>query len=147
MKILVDADAVPVKNIIINIAKKNKLDVIMYIDTSHVYDSEYAKVITIDKGRDAVDFAIVKDTGNGDIVITNDYPLAALSLLKGAICIDFNGMLYTENNIDLLLSQRQINQKIRKQGKRGANIKKRTVLDDEKFESVLNLYVKRKNNT
>ena len=137
MRILVDADAVPVKGIILEVAKENKIKVFMYIDTAHVYEDDYAKVIVVSKGQDAADFAIIKDVKKGDIVITNDYPLAAMSLLKGAKCIGFSGLVYTNDNIDVLLAQRQINQKLRKQGKRGTNIKKRKEEDNKKFREIL----------
>ena len=61
MKILVDADACPVKEIIINIAKKYNVDVWMFVDTSHILKSDYAKVFTVDKANDSVDIHLANN--------------------------------------------------------------------------------------
>jgi len=143
MRILVDGDAAPVKEITIEVAKRNKLEVFIFIDTSHVYESDYAKVIMVCKGRDAVDYTLMENIVPQDIVITNDYPLAAIALLKGAFCIGFSGLIYTKENIDILLAQRQLNQKMRNSGKRGTNIKKRKEKDNEKFRKSLEDIIKK----
>ena len=49
MKILVDADACPVKEIIVRQAKKRGIPVVMLLDTSHILNDGYSKVITVDK--------------------------------------------------------------------------------------------------
>ena len=59
MKIIVDADACPVKEEILSVAKKNQIEVIMYFDTSHVYEDGYSQVFIVDKGADSVDFALM----------------------------------------------------------------------------------------
>jgi len=59
MQILVDADACPVKHIIVRLAKQHKISVTMLIDTSHVLDDGYSTVITVDKEADSVDFALM----------------------------------------------------------------------------------------
>jgi uncharacterized protein YaiI (UPF0178 family) len=73
-----------------------------------------------------------------DIVVTQDYGLAAMILAKGALAIDQNGMVYTDDNIDSLLERRYIGQKIRRGGGRTKGPKKRTKDDDECFEAALN---------
>ena len=70
-----------------------------------------------------------------DIVVTQDYGLAAMILARGASAIDQNGMVYTGENIDSLLERRYIGQKIRRGGGRTKGPKKRTREDDERFES------------
>ena len=134
MKILVDADACPVKNIIVRIAKENKMPVMMFIDTSHILDDGYSEVITVDKGADSVDLALVNRLSRGDIVVTQDYGVAAISLPKGAHVINQNGWIYTSENIDKLLFERFLSQKVRRAGGRTSNAKKRSKEDDEKFE-------------
>ena len=62
MKILVDADACPVKEIIEKVAKQKNIEVVMYIDSSHILSSDYSKIVTISKGRDAVDLALINDS-------------------------------------------------------------------------------------
>ncbi len=137
MRILVDADACPVKEIILNHAMKRKSELFMYIDTSHVYDDGYSKVIMVDKGFDSADFKIMNDCTRGDLVVTQDYGLASNVLGKGCIVINQNGMQYTNHNIDQLLAKRDMNKKIMRSGKRIKGPKKRTKEQDVSFEQTL----------
>jgi uncharacterized protein YaiI (UPF0178 family) len=136
MRILVDADACPVKEIILRMAKHRNIPVTMVIDTSHELDDGYSTVITVDKGSDSADYVIAGMAACRDIVVTQDYGLAAMTLAKGASAIDQNGMLYTNENIESLLERRYIGQKIRRGGGRTKGPKKRTQEDDRKFEDV-----------
>jgi uncharacterized protein YaiI (UPF0178 family) len=141
MNILVDADACPVKQIIVSIAKENKLHVIMFIDTSHVIDDGYSEVVTVDKARDSVDFALVNKVNKGDIVVTQDYGVAAMALAKGARAINQNGLIYSDENMDKLLFERHISQKVRRSGNRVSGPPKRTKEHDERFEKTFKLLV------
>jgi uncharacterized protein YaiI (UPF0178 family) len=136
-RILVDADACPVKEIILRMAKQRNIPVTMVIDTSHELDDGYSKVITVDKGSDSADYAITNMATCNDIIVTQDYGLAAMILARGASAIDQNGMVYTSENIDSLLERRYIGQKIRRGGGRTKGPKKRTREDDERFEAAL----------
>lgn len=136
MKILVDADACPVVSIVERIAKQQNIEVILLCDTNHVLYSEYSEVKIIGAGADAVDFALVNLCNKGDIVVTQDYGVAAMILGKGAVGIHQNGRWYTNDNIDQMLMERHINKKARRaNGKhhiRGPA--KRTEEDDRRFE-------------
>jgi len=134
MKILVDADACPVKEIIVRLAKAKKIPVTMLIDTSHQLNDGYSSVITVDKGADSVDFALMSLLVQNDIVVTGDYGLAAMVLGKGARAINQNGLIYTNDNIDGLLMERHISGKIRRSGARTKGPAKRTKADNDKFE-------------
>jgi uncharacterized protein YaiI (UPF0178 family) len=136
LRILVDADACPVKEIILRTAKRRNIPVTMVIDTSHELDDGYSTVIIVDKGSDSADYAIAGMAARHDIVVTQDYGLAAMILAKGASVMDQNGMLYTDENIESLLERRYIGQKIRRGGGRTKGPKKRTPEDDRKFENV-----------
>ena len=94
MKILVDADACPVKEIIVRQAKKRGIPVVMLLDTSHILNDGYSKVITVDKGRDSVDIRLANLLEAGDIVVTQDFGVAALALGKRAKAMNQNGMVY-----------------------------------------------------
>lgn len=135
MKILVDADACPVKDEIISVAQEFHLPVIMFIDTSHdlTYTSGDIKVITVDQGRDSADFALANRTETGDIAITSDYGLASMLLAKKAYVVHPNGFALDKNNIDHLLFQRHISRKMRQQGKYGSHFKKRSREDNTIF--------------
>jgi uncharacterized protein len=134
LRILVDADACPVKNIIIRIAREKKVPVVMFIDTSHVLNDGYSEVITVDQSRDSVDIALINKVCKGDIVVTQDYGVAAMALPKGAKALNQNGLIYSNDNIDKLLFERHISQKVRRSGGRTSGPKKRTKEDDDKFE-------------
>lgn len=137
MKILVDADACPVKQIIIKIAKQYELPVIMFIDTSHELYDGYSEVITVEKARDSVDIALINKVTRGDIVVTQDYGVAAMTLPKGAKAISQNGLIFTNDNMDQLLFERHIGQKVRRAGGKTSGPRKRTKEDDSKFEDAL----------
>lgn len=137
MRILVDADACPVKQVVIKVAKEYKLPVIMFIDTSHQIDDGYSEVVTVDTQRDSVDIALINRTNAGDIVVTQDYGVAAMALARNARAIHQNGVIYSPENMDRFLFERHISQKIRRSGGRTAGPKKRTRADDESFEAAL----------
>lgn len=136
-KILVDADACPVKDNIIAIAKRYGIKVILFVDTSHILFDDYAEVVVIGKGSDAVDFALVNHTQQGDIVVTQDYGLAAMACSKGARAIHPNGFIYTKEALDRLLFERHLNAKIRKAGGRHPGSRKRKQADNTRFEQAL----------
>lgn len=136
MKILVDADACPVVSIVERIAKQQNIKVILLCDTNHVLHSDYSEVKIIGAGADAVDFALVNLCNKGDIVVTQDYGVAAMILGKGAVGIHQSGRWYTNDNIDRMLMERHINKKARR-SKVKHHIKgpaKRTAEDDVRFE-------------
>jgi Uncharacterized protein conserved in bacteria len=134
MKILVDADACPVKEIIVRLAKEKKVPVIMLIDTSHILNDGYSRVITVDKGRDSADIRLVNLAEPGDLVVTQDFGVAAMALAKGAKALNQNGMVYDDQNMDRLLFERALGQEVRRAGGRTGRIKKRTRADDTAFE-------------
>lgn len=134
MKILVDADACPVKDIIERVAKGLNIPVIMVVDTSHILESDYSKIIQVSKAPEAVDIALINQTNSGDIVVTQDYGVASMALGKRAFAINQNGRYYTEENIDLLMFERHLSKKQRRAGGRIGSMKKRSKEDDECFE-------------
>jgi len=137
MRILVDADACPVKDIIVQTAKEYNLQVIMFIDTSHELADGYSKVVVVDKGKDSVDFALIANTQKNDIIITQDYGLAALALARQCFALNPDGLIYNADNIQQLLYQRHMNQRLRQRGKRPPRIKKRTPQQDIAFKQAL----------
>lgn len=136
MNILVDADACPVKQIIVKIAKEKNIHVTMFIDTSHVIDDGYSEVVIVDKARDSVDFALVNKVQKGDVVVTQDYGVAAMTLARGAVAINQNGIIYSDENMNKLLFERHLSQKVRRSGNRVSGPSKRTKEHDEKFYNV-----------
>jgi uncharacterized protein YaiI (UPF0178 family) len=135
--IFVDADGCPVVNETISIAKQFSLPCTLICDTAHEMHREGAKTIIVSKGVDAVDFVLVNKVQKGDIVVTQDYGLAAMVLAKQGHPIDQNGRLYTNENIDQLLFARHTAQKIRMAGGRLRGPKKRSKESNEMFKEKL----------
>ena len=135
MQIFVDADACPVVHIIEKIAKKYQIAVTLLCDTNHILDSEYSEVMVVGAGADAVDYKLISICHKGDIVVSQDYGVAAICLSKKAAVMNPKGHIYNESNIDRLLEERHISQKIRKGGGRTHNNpKKRTSEDDKRLK-------------
>ncbi len=132
MRILVDADACPVKKEILNLAKEYNLEVIMFFDNAHLYEDGYSTVYILDKGADSVDYFLINKAVSGDIIITQDYGVATMALSKKAHPINQNGLVFTDDNILGLLNQRAFNQKVRRH-KNIKGPKKRTLNDNNKF--------------
>lgn len=134
MKIYVDADGSPVVNICVKVAKEYELDIILVKNYAHEIQNNYAKVISVDIAQDSADFYIVNHINKGDIVVTQDYGLAALCLAKGTHPINQNGLIFTEDNIDGMLNRRHIHKELRKQGKHHSKAKKRKSESNSIFE-------------
>lgn len=137
IQILIDADGCPVVDITVRVAKQNKIPRTILCDTSHVFEKYGATTITASKGADSVDFALVNMVQKGDVVITQDYGLAAMCLARGAIPISQDGMIYNDDNILSLLSQRAMAKKIRMAGGRLKGNSKRTTRQNKQFETKL----------
>ena len=135
MKILIDGDAFPCIKKIIALAKTYQKEVVVYIDTSHILEDDYAKVITVSKGANAADVKLENS------ILTQDYGVAIIGLSKGAICINQYGNDYTDYNIDYLMEIKNNNFRLRKR----RNIKgpkKRTKSDDERLLSKVEMLIK-----
>lgn len=137
MKILIDADGCPVVDATVQIAKERQLACIILCDTAHVLEKDGAMTLVFSKGADSVDFELVNRVSPGDIVITQDYGLAAMCLARNAIVINQDGMEYTSDNIDALLLARHTARKIRNSGGRLKGPRKRSAVQDEKFITAL----------
>ena len=137
MKILIDADGCPVVDITVRAAKKNHIDCFILCDTSHVFEKDGAMTMTFSKGADSVDYALTNRVLAGDIVVTQDYGLAAMCLSRKAVVINQDGLEYTDDNIDALLLARHTAKKIRNSGGRLKGPKKRTAVQDNEFEAEL----------
>jgi hypothetical protein len=135
LKIYVDADACPVVRIVEQVAKKNNIPVMLLCDTNHVLNSDYSEVKVIGAGADAVDFALINLCVKLDIVVTQDYGVAAMALGKGAYAIHQSGKWYTNDNIDQMLMERYLGKKARRASGKNhlKGPRKRTGEDDAKF--------------
>ena len=144
MNILVDADACPVIGITITTAKRFSVPCLLFCDTAHRFEDDYAQTITVDRGADAVDFVLVNRVSAGDLVITQDYGLAAMCLARGAYALRQDGVFYTNQNMDGLLESRHFSQKIRRAGGRMKGPKKRTSEQDMQYAKALEEFLQKK---
>ena len=144
MKIYVDADACPVTRIVERVAQERGIPVTLLCDTNHVLSSDYSEVRVIGAGADAVDLALINLCRRGDIVVTQDFGVAALALGKGAMAIHQSGRWYTDENIDGLLMERHLAKVARRKGKN--HLKgpaRRTAEDDRRFEESFRRLIER----
>jgi len=137
MVIFIDADGCPVVDITVNTALKNNIKPVIVCDTSHIFNYDNAEIIVVEKGNDSTDFFLINKVKKGDIVVTQDYGLAAMCIAKKAIPINQNGFVYTNQNIDSMLLRRHIAKEIRHSGGKVPNMKKRKFSDNERFKKCL----------
>lgn len=137
MKIIIDADGCPVVKKTIEIAKKYQIEVWVISDTAHEFNIPFINCLIVDAGKDAVDFEVIRHLKSGDLVVTQDYGLAAMVLTKRAHAISQNGLFYTNENIDELLFSRHLSQKMRQAKARVKGPRKRLKSDDQIYEKNL----------
>lgn len=133
MKIIVDADSCPGRDIIEKAGKENNIPVVMYIDVNHIITSDYAKIVYKDSGYQSVDMAVVNDAKEGDVVVTSDLGLSSMALAKKARVINNDGYFIDERNIDELMFKRHIGSELRRMGKKSNNPRKRTLEDSQRL--------------
>ena len=90
-------------------------------------------VRTVAQGRDAVDLALINLCRPGDLVITQDYGVAAMALGRRCRAIHPSGMRYTQDNIDSLLMSRHLAARARRHGQHLKGSARRTPEDDRRF--------------
>ena len=95
------------------------------------------KILIDAKGSDSADFALIRQVKPGDIVVTQDYGLAAMVLAKRGYPITQNGKRLTDANIDTLLLTRHAAKKARRGGYRLKGPSKRTAEQDKDFQAAL----------
>lgn len=137
MKILIDADGCPVVHITLSVAKEFGIEAVIFCDTSHEFHKDGVRTVTVDKGADSADFAIVNFLDRGDLVVTQDYGLAAMTLSKKGRALTQNGLEITAFNIDSLLASRYAAKKARMSKKHLKGPPKRTAEQDRRFEAAL----------
>ncbi|MDF2859297.1 MAG: hypothetical protein K0Q87_5148 [Neobacillus sp.] len=147
MKIYIDADACPVKDIIISEGTKAEIPIILVTSFSHFSNAEQppgVMTIYVDSGAEAADYRIMKLAEKGDIIVTQDYGLASLALAKKCTVLHHKGYTYTNENIDQLLQTRYLSAMARKGGQRTKGPKPFTAEDREKFRELFKEVIAKK---
>ncbi len=133
MRVLIDADGCPVVDLAVELCRRHGTPCLLFCDTAHVFVKPGAETITVSQGADSADFALVNRAAAGDVVVTQDYGLAAMCLARGAVPVSQDGMVYSDDNIDGLLSQRHTAKKVRRAGGRLKGPHKRLPEQDQQF--------------
>ena len=123
MHIFVDADACPVKDEALKVAERHGL-AITFVSNSwmRLPKSPLVRRVVVQEGPDAADDWIADTIATGDIVVTQDIPLASRCLKKGAKAIGNTGKPFTEAAIGMALAMRELSQHLRETGEsRGFN--------------------------
>jgi uncharacterized protein YaiI (UPF0178 family) len=119
VKIYVDADGAPWRDLVIERAIRHGVRVVVVADYSHDFPPEEGvERIVVDGGADAADYAIVNRVHAGDLVVTQDVGLASLVLPQGAAVISPRGYEFTKGSMDGRLARRWLHGRIRKAGGR-----------------------------
>lgn len=140
MRIVIDGDGSPVKEVAIEEAGKRDLSVLIVTSFAHYSLRElprHVEVVYVDSQREAADYRIMQLLDSSDILITQDYGLASLALGKGCLVLHHSSFQYTQANIEQLLQSRYLNAQMRKSGKRTKGPKPFTKEDRENFRLFL----------
>ncbi|SDX22170.1 YaiI/YqxD family protein [Marinobacter mobilis] len=119
MSIWVDADACPVvvKEILCRAADRWKIQTTFVANQSiRVPPSPFIKTRQVMQGFDVADNEIVEQLSAGDLVITQDIPLAADAIDKGADVFNPRGQAFTRENIRQRLAMRNFMEEMRNAG-------------------------------
>lgn len=147
MKILIDADASPVKKEIIQLADTFDLEVVMVSSIAHYSLEDYpdfVDIIYVEKGADRADFKIVQLAREGDVIVTQDYALASLLLPKGCFVFHHKGYEYTKDNIETLLQNRHLSAMQRKSGQRTKGPRPFTDEDRQAFKQAFEDFLQKR---
>jgi len=137
VRLLLDADGCPVVDIAVRLAKKHGVECVIVCDDAHEFAREGASTVTVSKGPDSVDFALVNLAQSGDIVVTQDTGLAAMCLARNLRALNQDGQAYTDAAIDGLLMRRHAVKEQVRRGRYPKGAPKRKQSQDEAFEAAL----------
>jgi uncharacterized protein YaiI (UPF0178 family) len=117
LRILVDADACPVKQEVLRVAERYGLKIVL-VANSHLNRTENDRLeaVEVSGHLDAADDWIVDHINKNDIVITGDIPLAARGIKKGARVLGTRGIIFTEESIGNALATRDLMTHLREMG-------------------------------
>jgi len=137
MKILVDADACPksVLRICMDLGRKYDIPVWTVSSFNHRIESDHHIIVGTDPQE--ADIKTINLTEAGDVIITQDWGLAAVVIGKEARCVSPAGREFLHNRMAFMLEEREMKARFRRRGGRTRGPKKRTSEDDRRFESSL----------
>ncbi len=119
MKIWIDADSCPavIKEILYRSASRNKLQLTLVANQyMKIPQSDYIDFVKVGSGLNVADNVIVNRLQPGDLVITNDIPLASDVITKMGYALSPRGEIFTSENIGSRLSVRDFLESLRESG-------------------------------
>ena len=122
-RIFIDADACPVKEEALRVAQRHGWPIV-YVSNAwmRLPEGENVERVIVTDVPDAADNWIAERAGEGDIVVTQDIPLASRALKAGAKAIGNTGRPFTDASIGMALAMRELSQHLRETGEsRGFN--------------------------
>lgn len=137
MKIIVDADATPRNALEIcrEAAAGANVKLVTVASFNHRIESDHH--VVVGNAPQEADIQVANLTARGDIVVTQDWGLAAIALGKGAAALSPSGRIYRQETIGFLLEERDMKARFRRGGGRTRGPAKRTVQDDDHFKKNL----------
>lgn len=115
--VYIDADACPVKDETYKVAARYGLKTVVVSNSFiQIPKSDLISRMIVDAGPDIADDWIADQVVRGDVVVTNDIPLAGRVLAKAAYALAPNGRAFTPDSIGAALSQRALMEHIRSTG-------------------------------
>jgi len=143
VKVIVDADACPVKGIVIRVCRTGKVPVLLISCLAHtLQEEEGVSVVQVDTAPQSTDMAIMRHLVPGDIVVTGDYGLAALVLGSRGRALSPRGSQFLDKNIDALLEKRHLEAKVRRGGGRTKGPHAFSAEDRRRFEEALTALIR-----
>ncbi|MDW7739027.1 MAG: DUF188 domain-containing protein [Bacillota bacterium] len=137
MKIIVDADACPKNVLQICFQLGHKYEIPIWTVASFNHNIESDNHLIVGSDPQEADIKVINLTERGDIVVTQDWGLAAMVIGKKARCLSPDGREYLSENMDFLLEERELKARFRRGGGRTRGPKKRSPDNDKRFFSLL----------
>ena len=140
MKILLDADGSPVREITEGLCQKYSAKLIIVKNYTQEFTSIYGEVVNVDISKESADLYIANHAKKDDLIITNDKGLSSLGLSKKARVMDFQGNFIDDDSIIGMLESRNFKRKMRER-QININIAKRDNVADENFYKALEKFL------
>lgn len=139
-----DADACPVRDEVFRVAGRLGVAVVVVSNGSRPIRPpglDFVRMVIVGEGPDVADDFIAERIGAGDVCVTNDIPLAARCLERGARALAANGRVWTGDNIGAALAGRAVASHMREMGLATGGPKPMTRGDRSVFLSALDTVV------
>jgi len=139
--VVIDADACPrgAAETVRRLQREFGYEVLTVASVNHAVEQwgVWHEHVVVGPEPQATDLAVANRVRPGDVVVTQDWGLAALALARGCGALSPTGRIYRPETIDLLLEERHVKAKFRRGGGRTRGPRPRGATDDARFERAL----------